>query len=81
MPSYSTIYKCHRCGATSYQPVIGRDAHGALMPTGQFRCTGCRATFSDLREWWGHGGAGHGPYFPATPSMTSTQISQQEQAS
>jgi DNA-directed RNA polymerase subunit RPC12/RpoP len=58
MPSYSTIYKCRRCGTTSYQPVIARDATGALTPNGMYRCTGCRVTFTDLREWWGHGGAG-----------------------
>jgi hypothetical protein len=23
-----------------------------------YRCTGCRVTFTDLREWWGHDGAG-----------------------
>ncbi|WP_394789712.1 hypothetical protein [Rhodoferax sp.] len=58
---YKTIYKCSRCGATSYQPVIARDASGALMPTGVFRCTGCRVTFTDARDWWGHPGASSTP--------------------
>ena len=57
MTSYKTIYKCGRCGTTSYQPVIGRDGTGALRPTGQYRCTGCKMTFSEFREWWGHDGA------------------------
>jgi DNA-directed RNA polymerase subunit RPC12/RpoP len=57
MTHYKTIYKCSQCGATSYQPVIGRDASGALMPTGVYRCTGCRVTFTDAKDWWGHPGA------------------------
>lgn len=64
MTHYKTIYKCSQCGATSYQPVIGRDATGALMPTGVFRCTGCRVTFTDARDWWGHRGA-------ATPAAST----------
>ncbi|APW39785.1 hypothetical protein RD110_23425 [Rhodoferax koreense] len=59
MTTYKTIYKCGRCGTTSYQPVIGRDATGALRPTGQYRCTGCKVTFTEFKDWWGHDGAGH----------------------
>jgi DNA-directed RNA polymerase subunit RPC12/RpoP len=50
--SYKTVYKCRDCGATSYQPVIGRAHNGALLPTGQYRCTGCRKVFDDLKSWW-----------------------------
>ena len=52
MVNYKTIYKCHECGATSYQKVIDRAQNGALLPTGQYRCTGCRNIFSDIRTWW-----------------------------
>jgi len=50
--SYKTLYKCHECGATSYQPVIDRVASGALLPTGQYKCTGCRNIFASVRAWW-----------------------------
>ncbi|HSV54146.1 MAG TPA: hypothetical protein VLJ57_18655, partial [Burkholderiaceae bacterium] len=80
MPSYSTIYKCRRCGTTSYQPVIARDASGALMPTGMYRCTGCRVTFSDLREWWGHGGAHHRAYEAGAHEGHPPEYQQDQQA-
>lgn len=51
-PLYKTVYKCRDCGATSYQPVIDRVQSGALLPTGQYRCTGCRSIFSSVRSWW-----------------------------
>ena len=38
--------------ATSYQQVIDRNASGALQPTGQYRCTGCRNIFATIRAWW-----------------------------
>jgi DNA-directed RNA polymerase subunit M/transcription elongation factor TFIIS len=47
-----TIYKCRECGATSYQQMIDRAQNGALIPTGQYRCTGCRNIFSSIRSWW-----------------------------
>jgi DNA-directed RNA polymerase subunit RPC12/RpoP len=50
--SYKTVYKCRECGATSYQQVIGRAHNGALLPTGQYRCSGCRNVFDDLKSWW-----------------------------
>ena len=50
--SYKTVYKCRECGATSYQPVLGRAETGAMRPTGQYRCTGCRNVFDDLKSWW-----------------------------
>jgi DNA-directed RNA polymerase subunit RPC12/RpoP len=50
--SYKTLYKCRECGATSYQPVIDRAANGALLPTGQYKCTGCRNIFATVRSWW-----------------------------
>jgi predicted nucleic acid-binding Zn ribbon protein len=52
MATYKTIYKCRECGATSYQQVIDRAQNGALMPTGQYRCTGCRNVFATIRSWW-----------------------------
>jgi len=52
MANYKTIYKCRECGATSYQRVIDRAQNGALQPTGQYRCTGCRNIFASLQAWW-----------------------------
>ena len=52
MVNYKTVYKCRECGATSYQKVIDRAQNGALLPTGQYRCTGCRNIFADIRAWW-----------------------------
>ena len=76
MTQYKTIYKCGRCGTTSYQPVIGRDATGALKPTGQYRCTGCKVTFTEFREWWGHDGAGQGLLHPGTggPGLSALSL-------
>jgi DNA-directed RNA polymerase subunit RPC12/RpoP len=50
--SFKTVYKCRECGATSYQPMLGRAHNGALLPTGKYRCTGCRNVFDDLKSWW-----------------------------
>jgi DNA-directed RNA polymerase subunit RPC12/RpoP len=50
--TYKTAYKCRDCGATNYQPVIDRATNGALMPTGQYKCTGCRSIFASVRAWW-----------------------------
>ena len=52
MATFKTIYKCRQCGATSYQRVIERAQNGALLPTGQYRCTGCRNVFATIRAWW-----------------------------
>lgn len=52
MGIFKTIYKCCKCGATSYQRMIDRAADGALQTTGQYRCTGCRNVFASLRAWW-----------------------------
>lgn len=52
MANYKTIYKCRECGATSYQRVIDRAENGALLPTGEYKCTGCRNVFATLRAWW-----------------------------
>jgi DNA-directed RNA polymerase subunit RPC12/RpoP len=49
---YKTIYKCRECAATSYQPVIDRVESGRLLPTGQYKCTGCRNIFASVRAWW-----------------------------
>jgi len=51
-PIYKTVYKCRDCGSPSYQPVIERTGNGALLPNGQYRCTGCRSIFSSVRAWW-----------------------------
>jgi hypothetical protein len=51
-PCFRTVYKCRDCGSPSYQPVIGRAQSGALLPTGQYRCTGCRSVFANVRSWW-----------------------------
>jgi hypothetical protein len=47
----TALHRCHRCGATSYRPVIERDAQGAMRPNGRYRCTGCELVFATLREW------------------------------
>ena len=52
MGPFKTRYQCHECGATSYQRVIDRAHNGALLPTGQYRCTGCRNVFATIRAWW-----------------------------
>ncbi len=39
------------CGATSYRPVIARDAAGAMTRTGLYRCSGCSVVFADPRAW------------------------------
>lgn len=52
MATFKTIYKCRECGATSYQRVIERAQNGALLATGQYRCTGCRNVFATIRSWW-----------------------------
>ena len=44
-------YACRMCGATSYRPVIDRDADGALRPTGLFHCSGCSVVFTDPKAW------------------------------
>jgi DNA-directed RNA polymerase subunit RPC12/RpoP len=50
--SFKTVYKCRECGATSYQPMVGRAHNGALLPNGKYRCSGCRNVFDDLKSWW-----------------------------
>ena len=45
------INKCHRCGATSYKPVIKRDESGTMMPSGEHQCVGCGLVFTDIDEW------------------------------
>lgn len=50
--NFKTAYQCRDCGSTCYQPVIDRVPSGALLPNGQYRCTGCRAVFTDLQSWW-----------------------------
>jgi hypothetical protein len=45
------INKCHRCGATSYKPVIKRDESGAMNPSGESQCVGCKLIFTEIDEW------------------------------
>jgi hypothetical protein len=45
------INKCHRCGATSYKPVIKRDENGTMMPSGEHQCVGCKLIFTDIDAW------------------------------
>ena len=52
MATYKTIYKCRQCGSTSYQRVIERAPSGALLPTAQYKCSGCRTIFDTIRAWW-----------------------------
>ena len=43
--------KCHRCGATSYKPVIKRDENGTMTPSGEYQCVGCKLVFTDIDAW------------------------------
>lgn len=52
MVTYKTLYRCRDCGATSYQQVQGRTETGAMRPTGQYKCSGCRTVFATIRAWW-----------------------------
>jgi len=45
------INKCHRCGATSYKPVIKRDESGTMKPSGEYQCVGCKLVFTDIDTW------------------------------
>jgi len=45
------INKCHRCGATSYKPVIKRHENGTMMPSGEHQCVGCKLIFTDIDAW------------------------------
>ena len=42
---------CRRCGATAYRPVIARDANGAMMPSGAYRCVRCKLEFTSIDQW------------------------------
>ncbi len=42
---------CRMCGATSYRPVIARDATGAMTRTGLYQCSGCSVVFADPKAW------------------------------
>ena len=39
------------CGATAYRPVIARDANGAMMPSGAYRCVRCKLEFTSIDQW------------------------------
>jgi hypothetical protein len=45
------VNRCRTCGATSYKPVIKRDANGKMGSSGQYQCVGCRLVFTSLNEW------------------------------
>lgn len=51
---------CGRCGATSYKPVMARDASGVMRDCGQYQCVQCKRVFRSLQEWKEGGiGTGH----------------------
>ena len=50
--NFKTAYQCRQCGSTCYQPVIERAPNGALLPNGQYRCTGCQTKFLNVQSWW-----------------------------
>ncbi len=64
------------CGATSYRPVIARDAAGAMTRTGLYRCSGCSVVFADPKAWREGGNEGApppvDPLRPHTSTVTST---------
>ena len=41
MDDIKPLNRCHRCGCTSYKPVIERNAEGAMTPSGQYKCVLC----------------------------------------
>ena len=43
--------RCRQCGATSYARLTHRAADGAMVYSGQYRCSGCSLIFTDLAEW------------------------------
>jgi len=49
---FKAAYQCRQCGSTCYQPVIERAPNGALLPNGQYRCTGCHTRFLNVQSWW-----------------------------
>ncbi|MGM9428392.1 hypothetical protein [Hydrogenophaga sp. MI9] len=51
MESKHPANACRRCGATAYKPVIARDASGAMMPSGTYRCVGCKLEFNTVDQW------------------------------
>jgi DNA-directed RNA polymerase subunit RPC12/RpoP len=53
MDSKTPSNACRRCGATAYQPVITRDASGAMTPSGTYRCVGCQLEFNSIDQWRG----------------------------
>ena len=42
--------QCRQCGATSYARLTHRAADGAMVYSGQYRCSGCSLIFSDLAD-------------------------------
>ena len=45
------VNSCHRCGCTSYRPVIARDAQGAMRVTDNYVCTNCKFQFTRVEDW------------------------------
>lgn len=54
MDSKNPSNACRLCGATAYQPVIARDANGAMMPSGTYRCVRCKLEFNTIDQWRGN---------------------------
>jgi hypothetical protein len=61
---------CRMCGATSYRPVVARDANGAMRPTDLYRCSGCSVVFTDPGAWR-NGGQDAVPCAPPPPKPVS----------
>jgi len=53
MDSKNPSNACRLCGAKAYQPVIMRDASGAMMPSGTYRCVRCKLEFNTIDQWRG----------------------------
>lgn len=45
------VNRCHRCGCTSYKPVIERNAEGAMTPCGRYKCVLCGVVFTSVSQW------------------------------
>lgn len=51
MTAFAPVYRCRSCGSTNYQRLTHRGPDGVMQYSGAYRCSGCRAEFSDLESW------------------------------
>lgn len=51
MADIPPLNRCHRCGCTSYKPVIERNAEGAMAPSGRYKCVQCGVVFASVLQW------------------------------